>query len=200
MQAMLMRDYPFVSVLWADGGGAGKTGGLLLHAANRALEFPGHESLLLCRTLTDLTVPGGIIDLSRQWLGGRADAMFAAHDRHWSFANGSTIRFGAMPAAADVEKYRGVGYQFIGFDEINDFEEDQFSFMFSRLRRHPGQNVPLEVKATCHLDNTPGWAYHRFDMRISGGYRSNPLIDWAEYERITSKLPEVEQRRLREGW
>lgn len=54
-------------------------------------------------------------------------------------------------------------YQFIGFDEVTQFTESQYLYLFSRLRRLAGANVPLRMRSASNPGGVGGrWVHQRF--------------------------------------
>lgn len=54
-------------------------------------------------------------------------------------------------------------YQFVGFDELTQFSESQYLYLFSRLRRLHGSSIPIRMRSS----SNPGgygakWVYERF--------------------------------------
>jgi phage terminase large subunit-like protein len=93
------------------------------------------------------------------------------------------IDIGYMQHARDRENYKGPEYQTIIFEELSEFLESQYTFMFSRLRaprcsKHPDMfsehcvqcrragllnRIPRRVIATCNPDGTGLlWVKERF--------------------------------------
>ena len=51
------------------------------------------------------------------------------------FPSGARLSFGHLLRDSDKYKYQSEEYQFVGFDELTHFQEDQYSYLFSRVRR-----------------------------------------------------------------
>ena len=58
-----------LEVLWGGSVGGGKTVGLAMAALMYA-DVPGYHALLLRTSLTELHLPGGLIDVMGTWLAG----------------------------------------------------------------------------------------------------------------------------------
>lgn len=106
----------------------------LLMAALQYVDVPGYSALLLRRTWPDLSSPGAILDRARSWLLP-TDATIREGGRVWVFPSGARITFGTILRENDKFKYQSAEYQFIGFDELTQFDESQYTYMFSRIRR-----------------------------------------------------------------
>lgn len=142
-------------VLYGGAAGGGKTDALLM-AALQYVDVPGYSALLLRRTYKQLTNAGQLLDLSRQWLGN-TDAKWNDQEAKWSFPSGATIRFGHLDSDRDLEAYSGPTYQFIGFDELTQFPEQHYTFLFTRLRRTANVPVPLRMRAASNPGQSGHW-------------------------------------------
>lgn len=106
----------------------------LLMAALQYVDVPGYSALLLRRTWPDLSSPGAILDRAKSWLLP-TDAQIREGGRVWIFPSGARITFGTILRENDKYKYQSAEYQFVGFDELTQFDESQYTYMFSRIRR-----------------------------------------------------------------
>lgn len=141
--------------------GGGKSSCLLM-AALEYVDIPGYSALLLRRTFSDLSKPGALMDRAQQWLS-QTSARWNETKKQWTFPSGATLTFGYMENENDKYQYLGAEYQFIGFDEVTQFSEGSYTYLFSRLRRLTTSDVPLRVRAA----SNPGglganWVYERF--------------------------------------
>lgn len=119
--------------MYGGAAGGGKSDALLM-AALQYVDVPGYSALLLRRTWPDLSLPGAIMDRARQWLDG-TDARPREGGRKWEFPSGARITFGYLQYHKDVYQYQSAEFQFIGFDELTQFEQRTYEYMFSRIRR-----------------------------------------------------------------
>ena len=123
--------------------GGGKSDALLMAALQYA-DVPGYSALILRRTFSDLSLPGAIMDRANSWLVGTGAKPRGG--KTWifptlnpetgekDFKNPARLTFGYLMYHKDVEQYRGAEFQFIGIDEVTQFEERTYEFLFSRLR------------------------------------------------------------------
>lgn len=132
----------------------------LLMAALQYVDVPGYSALLLRRTWPDLNAPGAILDRARTWF---ADTDVKQRDggRIMEFPNGGRIQFGTMQYARDKHKYQSAEYQFIGFDELTHFEENMYTYMFSRNRRPDVSclNCRTNVRRYTYADGHVRWKH-----------------------------------------
>jgi len=187
--------------------GGGKSDALLM-AALQYVDVPGYAAILFRRTYTDLALPEALMSRAQEWLAGTA-AQWSAQDKTWRFPSGATLTFGYLEAERDKFRYQSAAFQYIGFDELTQFTEDQYRYLFSRLRRLEGMQVPVRMRAA----SNPGglgheWVRQRFidqDPReteriyIPAQLADNPHLDREEYERALLELDPVTRAQLLNG-
>lgn len=197
---------PHMEALYGGAAGGGKSDALLM-AALQYVDVPGYSAILFRKTFADLSLPGALIDRAHSWLGD-TPAKWSGMQHTWTFAcpggGTSTIAFGYLQAPLDKYRYQSAEFQFVGFDEATQQWEEDYLYLFSRLRRkrcpyhvndpslppegHPQCNtcreyaplsrVPLRMRAATN----PGgighlWVKNRFSItNIKGVYRgTNPM-------------------------
>lgn len=199
--------YPSQEILYGGAAGGGKSVALMV-AALQFVMIPNYSALLLRRTFQDLNKPKALISLSRAMLGN-TDARWNEQTHQWSFPNGATISFGYLEKKGSEYQYQGAEYQFIGFDEVTQFAEEQYTYLYSRLRKPTGLKAPLRMRAATN----PGgighqWVYDRFvnpkTKRPNGEFipahlEDNPKLDQASYEQSLAELPFILRQQLRHG-
>lgn len=189
--------------------GPGKSWGLLM-AGLQYVDVPGYHALLLRPQLTEFEQPGGLIEVSHDWLDGTA-AAWNGSERSWTFPSGATLRFGYISARRDLRQYKGPSYSFCGFDELTGFPEWAYRAMFRVLRQAKGalDGVPLRMRAA----SNPGdighhWVKARFvedATRVEGAIyvaaliHDNPFLDYEEYLKSLAHLSPIDQMRLING-
>ncbi|MFA5458675.1 MAG: LAGLIDADG family homing endonuclease, partial [Synergistaceae bacterium] len=180
----------------------------LLMAALQYAWVPDYAALILRRTYADLALSGAIMDRSLQWLTGTG-AQWNSPGHKWTFPSGATLTFGYLESERDKYRYQSAEFQFIGFDELTQFTETQYSYLFSRLRRLKNTDVPLRMRAA----SNPGgvgheWVKNRFKIDSGGDPErpfigakldDNPHVDQEAYEEALSKLDYVTREQLRRG-
>lgn len=114
---------------------------------------PGYAALLLRRTYRDLALPGALNQMGHEWLQGTA-AKWSGIDNRWTFPSGATLTFGYLDTDADKYRYQSSEFQYVGFDELTQFTEDAYRYLFSRLRKRTGVNIPIRMRAA----SNPGGA------------------------------------------
>lgn len=190
-----------LEALYGGAAGGGKSDALLMGALQYA-DVPGYAAILFRRTYADLSLPGALMDRSKQWLAG-TDARWMDVDKTWRFPSGATLSFGYLQTANDKYRYQSAEFQFVGFDELTQFPKDDYLYLFSRLRRPEGSPVPLRMRAATN----PGGAGHRWVRQRFITKEPDPDVVETEAERrarifIPAKLadnPNVDQQAYREA-
>lgn len=176
-------------------------------AALQYADVPGYAALILRRTYADLSLPGALMDRAHEWLAG-TDAKWNGQDKQWTFPSGAVLAFGYLEHENDKYRYQSSEFQFIAFDELTQFTETQYTYMFSRLRRLRDSAVPIRMRA----GSNPGgighvWVKNRFILADKSQGRifvparldDNPHIDQAEYTASLMNLDYVTRSRLLAG-
>ncbi len=205
--------------LFGGAAGGGKSVYLLL-AALQFVDFPEYRSLILRRTFPQLRIAEGLLDLASEWLSHQAEGVdtIGGLPTRYRFPSGATLDFGHCQHLKDRTQYQGGAYHFVGFDELTQFLEGQYSYIaFSRQRRTVTSNIPIRVRAT----SNPGgeghdWVRDRFLIRgdtvddphaytssgrafIPSKIRDNPYLDAEDYERSLENLHPYERQMLMDG-
>lgn len=181
--------------------GGGKSDALLM-AALQFVEVPGYNAILFRKTYQDLSLPEALMDRAASWLAG-TDAKWRGMEHQWVFPSGAVMTFGYLQTPADRYRYQSAAFQFIGFDELTQFEEGSYTYLFSRLRKASGSDVPLRMRAATN----PGgighaWVKARFvdtGKLIPASLHDNPYIDQEAYEGSLNMLDAVTRAQLRDG-
>lgn len=215
VQEALPRQHAFLwldhlEALFGGAAGPGKSSALLL-AALQYVDVPGYAALLLRRTYPELSQPGGLMARSHEWLRG-TDAHWDGNQRQWRFPSGATLSFGYLHHELDKYRYAGSELQFIGFDELTGFRIEDYTFLFSRLRKPakgPLSQVPLRMRSASNPGG-PGhvWVKNRFmgaeatakhRIFIPARLGDNPHVDQDAYHRALDELDEQTRLQLLEG-
>lgn len=197
-------------VLYGGAAGGGKSSALLM-AALQYVDVPGYAAMLIRRTFKDLEQPGALMDRAITWLAPfRHEVRWDANKHKFTFPSGATLSFGYLESERDLLNYQGPEFQFVGFDELTQFKESQYSYLFSRIRQNKDQSdiVPLRMRAATNPGG-PGheWVKDRFidngraagRVFIPAQVEDNPALDAVEYEKFLAELDPVTRARLRFG-
>jgi predicted phage terminase large subunit-like protein len=190
-------------------GGAARGGKsvALLMAALQYVDVPGYSALLLRRQFTDLTLAGALLDLSHTVLQG-TDAKWRGQDRMWVFPSSAKLQFGYLDNLGHMYRYQSAAFQFIGFDELTQFPEVHYRYLFSRLTRTQGVNVPLRMRAATNPGGVGAdWVRQRFIVEGDSSRRrfiparltDNPHTDQVAYRASLAQLDPVTRQQLLNG-
>lgn len=210
---------PNREAFYGGAAGGGKSIALLMGAL-QYIDQPGYNALLLRKTFKDLSQPEALIDISKEWLTN-TDARWNQSDHKWTFPSGAVLQFGHMESENDKYQYQGAAYHYVGFDELTQFTEGQYTYLLSRVRRRKADadNFPLRVRGAAN----PGgvgheWVKRRFielpddeelDIEeaekfkarifIPSGLKDNPHLDQEEYKQMLAELDPVTRAQLMNG-
>lgn len=204
------KQYEFLSrfdreIMYGGAAGGGKSAGILMAGLMFVTE-PNYNALILRRNYSQLILPGALIDLSKEWLGS-TDAKWNDNDKRWTFPSGATLTFGYLDCENDKYRYQGAAFDFIGFDELTQFTESNYKYLFSRNRKRVDSNIPLRTRS----GSNPGgvgheWVKARFVSHelsrkrfVSAKLEDNPHLDKESYEKNLNELDPVTRKQLREG-
>jgi hypothetical protein len=204
-----------LEAFYGGAAGGGKSDALLAGAL-QYVDVPGYAALILRRTFKQLSLPGAIMARSKEWLAPfrkSGEVHWNDDDKTWTFPSGATLTFGYLDVADDIYRYQGPEFQYIGFDELTQFSEDQYTYLFSRVRRTVDIPVPLRVRAAAN----PGgighaWVKRRFPIAqgatpaqhegrifVPAKVDDNPGLDKAEYEKSLANLSPILRAQLLDG-
>ena len=202
-------------VLYGGAAGGGKSYAMLvdpLRFAHRA----AHRALILRRSMPELRE---LIDKSRElYPKAFPGCKFREVEKIWTFPSGSKLEFGYLERDADVYRYQGQAYSWIGFDEITHLNtEFSWNYLASRLRTtdpeiepymrctaNPGGVGATWVKKRYVLPNEPNESFTGADgltrKFIPARLEDNPyLAQDGRYEQMLKALPDIQRKQLLEG-
>lgn len=205
---LLMNDTK--EILYGGAAGGGKSVAQLMGAL-QYVDVPGYSSILFRKTYADLSLPGALIDISKQWLMPfveRKEVKWSEKDKRYSFPAGASLSFGYLESDNDCYRYQGAEFQYIGLDEVTHISPSNYRYLFSRLRRPKSLQVPLRFRATANPGGQFGeYYYQRFFVEgkdkgrifISAGLDDNPHLDTEAYIESLNELDPVEREQLLNG-
>jgi len=202
-------------VLYGGAAGGGKSYAMLvdpLRFAHRA----AHRALILRRSMPELRE---LIDKSRElYPKAFPGSKFREVEKIWTFPSGAKLEFGYLERDADVYRYQGQAYSWIGFDEITHLNtEFSWNYLASRLRTTDSEITPY-MRCTANPGGSGAtWVKKRYvnpapsnepfvgkdgltRKFIPARLEDNPyLAKDGRYEQMLKALPEVQRRQLLEG-
>ena len=202
-------------VLYGGAAGGGKSFAMLIDPL-RYCHFSEHRALILRRSMPELRE---LIDKSRElYPKAFKGAKFKEVEKLWQFPSGAKIEFGFLERDADVYRYQGQAYSWIGFDEITHLPtEFGWNYLASRLRT-TNPELPTYLRCTANPGGVGAhWVKKRYiepheenkTFKGSDGLtrkfiparlQDNPfLAEDGEYERMLLSLPAVQRKQLLEG-
>jgi len=139
--------------LYGGAAGGGKSVALLM-AALQYVDVAKYNALLLRRTFAALAKPEALIPLSHEWLARQmrnGTAISIAGHSEWGDALVRLPRH-----EKDKFQYQGAAYHFVGWDELTQFTDTQYTYLFSRKRRTKAMKEIRRADAHACGDQ-PGW-------------------------------------------
>ena len=202
-------------VLYGGAAGGGKSYAMLVDPLRYA-HRGAHRALILRRSMPELRE---LIDKSRElYPKAFPGCKYKEVEKLWNFPSGAKIEFGFLERDADVYRYQGQAYSWIGFDEItHQATEFSWNYLASRLRTTDPEIVPY-MRCTA---NPGGVGAHWVKKRdidasppnetfigsdglsrkfIPARLDDNPyLARDGRYEQMLKALPPTQRRQLLEG-
>ncbi len=148
--------------------GGGKTDALVMGALQH-IDVAEYSAVIFRRHEIDFAMRGSALDLCRTWL--RDAGWLASGQARWDqkfhgfhFTSGASIHFGFGATLNQlVAKYQGSYFQYISFDELTQWPEQLYQYMFSRLRRLEKTPIPLRMRGSANPGGLGhGWVKKRF--------------------------------------
>ena len=202
-------------VLYGGAAGGGKSYAMLIDPLRYAHK-KAHRALILRRSMPELRE---MIDKSRELYPlAFKGAKFREVEKLWNFPSGAKVEFGFLERDADVYRYQGQAYSWIGFDEITHLPtEFSWNYLASRLRT-TDPSIQTYLRCTANPGGVGShWvkrryiepAEHNTSFKGSDGLTrkfipaklaDNPyLAEDGVYEQMLKSLPPIQRRQLLEG-
>ena len=197
-------------ILYGGAAGGGKSIAQLMGAL-QYVDIPGYSAILFRRTYADLSLPGALIDVSKQWLFPFVESKevrWSEKEKRYDFPSGASLSFGYLESGNDCYRYRGAEFQYIGMDEVTHIDPANYRYLFSRLRKPKNLQVPLRFRATANPGGEFGeYYYQRFFVEgkdagrifIGAGLDDNPYLDAEAYKESLAELDPLTREQLLNG-
>ena len=202
-------------VLYGGAAGGGKSYAMLIDPL-RFAHRSAHRALIIRRSMPELRE---LIDKSRElYPKAFPGAKYKEVEKLWIFPSGAKMEFGFLERDADVYRYQGQAYSFIGFDEITHLPtEFAWNYLASRLRTtdseievymrctaNPGGSGAHWVKKRYIDPSPPNESFRGADgltrKFIPARLQDNPyLATDGRYEQMLKALPPTQRQQLLEG-
>jgi hypothetical protein len=202
-------------VLYGGAAGGGKSYAMLVDPL-RFAHRGAHRALILRRSMPELLE---LIDKSRElYPKAFPGCRYREVEKLWNFPSGAKVEFGFLERDADVYRYQGQAYSWIGFDEITHLPtEFSWNYLASRLRTTDSEIVPY-MRCTANPGGSGAqWVKKRYISPsppnesfmgndgitrkfIPARLNDNPyLAQDGRYEQMLKSLPPTQRKQLLEG-
>ena len=177
---------------------------------------PAHRALILRRSMPELRE---LIDKSRElYPKAFPGCKYREVEKLWNFPSGAKVEFGFLERDADVYRYQGQAYSWIGFDEITHLPtEFSWNYLASRLRTTDPEITPY-MRCTANPGGVGAhWVKKRYISPappnesflgadgitrkfIPARLSDNPYLAYdGRYEQMLKSLPPSQRKQLLEG-
>lgn len=210
---------PHLEALYGGAAYGGKSD-VLLMLALQYFDTPGYSGIIFRQELTAANLSEAIESRCKEWLAPfLATGEVTYKDHTFKSIEGGELTFGYLKKVGSELRYDSARFDFIGFDELTHFTEDQYTYLFSRLR-HRGDNLYPRINLRMRGGTNPGgpghsWVRRRFqiekddDGEFRGKDPKNPFIqakvddnpsgDAKSYIRSLEKMTPLERDRKKNG-
>lgn len=202
-------------VLYGGSAGGGKSYAMIVDPL-RFAHKPAHRALILRRSMPELRE---LIDKSRElYPKAFPGCKYREVEKLWNFPSGAKVEFGFLERDADVYRYQGQAYSWIGFDEITHLPtEFSWNYLASRLRTTDPEITPY-MRCTANPGGVGAhWVKKRYISPappndsflgadgitrkfIPARLQDNPYLAYdGRYEQMLKSLPPAQRKQLLEG-
>lgn len=141
---------PAFELLYGGAAGGGKTWSLLAEGL-RQVDNADYTGVLFRRTFPQLNQAKGPIDKSRTMF--RSYGTYVDSRKVWAFPSGAKFFFSHMAEKDSHLDHDGAAYAYAAFDELAHFFEEQYRYIFSRMRVEAASGLRTYIRAAT---NPPG--------------------------------------------
>ena len=150
---------PEYEALYGGAAGGGKSDALVIEAL-RQVHIPWYKALIIRKTFPQLRE---LIDKTLNYYPRiYPKARYNGSSHTWRFPSGAQIIFGSLNRPQDKIQYQGQAYDFIAFDELTHFTQEEYGYLKSRNRPN-GPGTRVYMRATANPGGVGhGWVKDRF--------------------------------------
>ena len=184
-------------------------------AALMHVDKPNYSAMLFRRTFSELSLSDSLMTRCHEWLypfRKTKEVHWSEKQKTYTFRpSNSTLSFGYLEHSGDRMRYQGAAWQYIGFDELTHFVEEDYLYLFSRLRRTEvikQADIPLRMFSASNPGNVGHlWCKKRFITEGKAKGRvfipaimyDNPYLDTKAYLSSLMELNPLEREQLLKG-
>ena len=181
---------PEYEALYGGAAGGGKSDALVIEAL-RQVHIPWYKALILRKTFPQLRE---LIDKTLNYYPRiYPKAKYNGSSHTWRFPSGAQIIFGSLNRPQDKIQYQGQAYDFIAFDELTHFTQEEYEYLKSRNRPN-GPGTRVYMRATANPGGVGhGWVKDRF---ITAGAPMTTIREEASWVDPEGKTHTGEQSRI----
>jgi hypothetical protein len=168
---------------YESGFGGAKFGGksiALLMEAVRGVRHPRYHAVIFRRTYPRLQE---LLDRTWLWFPGNG-ARWDGDGHRWVWPSGGNIAFRHCQHEEDKYNYQGHEYQFMGFDQLEEFSESQYTYLLAQNR----SGVP-DLRAYTRSTFNPGGIGHGWVRKRFIDHGSTECAPWIETNEDGESLP-----------
>jgi len=167
-------------LLFGGAAGGSKSASLIFDAITLCIKYPKYKAIIFRRTFPE--IERSLVPTVSGVLSGFAKSRNQGME--WTFPNGSQLLLAHLQREEDKEKHKSAEYDFIGFDELTSFTEEQYIYLFSRCRGT--QPVERFVRSASNPSGTGHqWVRDRFvdpPLNAEGNFRDVEMQSHVPYE------------------
>lgn len=175
-------------VVYGGAAGGGKTyAGLLEHLYH--VSNPLFRGVMFRRIDWQLFMPGGLWQRSFE-IYPNCGATPLKDERKWVFPSGAEVNLMSMHREADIINFKGAEFTLIEIDELTDFTEFMFWYLFSRMRSMSGVKPYMRCFTNPDPDSwvktlVAPWVDNTFPDKARSGevrwfIRENDVMTWVK--------------------
>lgn len=140
---------PAFEALFGGAAGPGKTE-CLVREPLRQIWHPLYTAIILRRTFKNLGLARGVIQRSLECYPAYG-GIYNSQEHYWRFPSGARIYFGHMQHTKDMLDYQTSEFCGVFWDELTEFEEEQYLYLFTRCRVPGGATEPIRIRGRWYL-------------------------------------------------
>ena len=152
------RQASFVSIpdsifeaLYGGAAGGGKSELLLMTPIIRGFyKEPRFKGIIFRRTFPELE--SEIIVRSHDWYRA-AGGIYSEDKKRWKFPSGAIMQFGHVEYESDVRKYDTAEYNYMAFDELTSFTQNQYIYLTRTRCRSSSSRLPAIARSATNPGN-----------------------------------------------